>query len=62
MRSADVVILIDVLVLLLQLSYKPDQLPVNHRPADSSRLPYPVRLEASFVPANNTRGLDDNQR
>ena len=47
---------------ILQLSYKLDQFPVNRRPADSWGFPHPVRLKASFMPANNGRGLDDNQR
>jgi len=46
----------------LQLAYKLAQFQVDRRPADSSGFPSPVKLKASFVPANNSRGLDDNQR
>ena len=48
-------------VFFLHSSDKFYKFPIDIRPADSSRFPFPVKLEAFFVPANNSRGLDNNQ-
>jgi len=49
-------------IFFLHVSNKLDQFPVNIRPADSSRFPFPIAFESLFMPANNSRGLDNNQR
>ncbi len=41
----------------LHLSYKFYQFPINICPANSSRFPFPVKLEAFFMPAYNSGGL-----
>ena len=49
------------LVFTLHFSNKLYKFPVNHWPANSARLPFPVKFESFVMPANNCLWFDDNQ-
>ena len=59
MRSADVIVIVNVFLQnIMQMSFVENyKFSIDIRPADSSRFPFPVKLEAFFVPANNNREL-----
>jgi hypothetical protein len=49
------------MVFSLHFSNKFYKFPVNRWPANSARLPFPVKFEAFVMPADNCLGFDDNQ-